>query len=545
MLEPSSEPATCASSPLVFGRTWGRFRPLYAVASGGMASVFAAEKRGPGGYVQRVALKVPHPHLWTLSARRAEFAEEARLGCYVNHPNVCAVIDFGEADGIPYLVLEFVRGQTFAALCRSLAARADMCPQRASELALFVLAKACEGLEAIHSACDEAGRALGIVHCDVCPENLMIGYNGSVRVIDLGVAVATGTTREAEHVPWRGRSAYMAPERVEGKPIDRRADVWSVGVMLCEVLLARNPFARATTLETILAIRRDVHISWPALVPSELRAIVQRALSRSPEARFASAKELGQELTRFLHARTGGALSSELREHLARAAEQEPSGRHVMPAASEARLDSCSSPAYSSAIATARPGRARRLTALRSWLAGTGGWRRRRAAGVGLALALACYCCYAGTSILAALAGPALVAGSAAPLTPSPPSQRARAPAALPPRIASSSQSMKQSARAPRATSKKWLSPRLSKLDTRAHDPSATAAHGVLMLGSALGWADVYEGSKRLGSTPLRVQLPSGLHRLTVRPYGEGPARTMTVALRPAQTVKLDIALQW
>lgn len=543
----TESPPTITPEPLCEGRALGGYQVVRTLATGGMGSVFAAERRGPGGYVQRVALKVPHPHLWGLSVRRAEFAQEAQLGIYVNHPNVCGVVDFGEVDGIPYMALDFVRGETFAAVARSFALRTDLTAERALMLSLFVVATACEGLEAIHVATDHGGRALSIVHCDVCPENMMVGYNGSVRVIDLGVAVALAAPTQAQETPWRGRCAYMAPERVDGQPFDRRADIWSLGVMLCELLTGQNPFARDTTLETILAIRRNQSIGWPAHVSAELSDIAQRALARAPADRFTSARQLGQALISFLSSRCQlDDLSAELSQHMQRAFEQAASRSYAPHAAApdQSRNDS-SRLSYATATNTSRPTRARHPFELSARFAENKRWWLPAAASA-LALLIALHhflaaprdanhagdgaqrALLAATPEAASQTGAAGSASTAARLP-------ATAPHSRPPRDAN--------ARKPAV--KRWHAHAASAPEPVSRDAAATQAHGVAVLTAASGWADIYEGSKKLGRTPLRVELSSGLHRLTLRPYGEAPARSMMVSIKPAQTVRVDLALQW
>ncbi len=227
-----------------------------------------------------------------------------------------------------------------------------------------------------------------------------------------------------------------------------------------------------------------------------------------------------------------------------RAFEQESSGRYAMPDTRDARSEGSSVLAYAPPVSTARPRPARRSFALRSWFDVLGRSRRLAAAGLAFALILAIYWRFANAHAPAMVAGHApLSAPAAQPLQ----STVARSAVAAAPRPASSaaqSQPLKRPPKVHRATSKRWLPLPAAKLEAGARDTPASA-HGVVMLSSTLGWADIYEGSKRLGTTPLRVQLSSGLHRLSVRPYGEGPRRIMTIALRPAQTVKLDIALQW
>ena len=286
---------------LLLGRAFGGFRIVRELASGGMASVFLARKDGPGRVSQHAAIKVVHPHLACQSGFVDMFLDEARIVSCVNHPNVCRVLDFGTAEGTYYLAMEYVLGETWAAFQSALAAD-DAGRQALPAISAYVIAQAAEGLHAAHEATDDQGETLHIVHRDVSPQNIFVAYDGTVRVLDFGIARAADriTTTQAGTV--KGRLAYMAPEQMEGKPLDRRADLWSLGVVLREALENRRLFRKGSDAETMLAVTSEPLPAWQGNSAPKLREIVDRALERDLARRYPTAHHLNVDLMRFCRA---------------------------------------------------------------------------------------------------------------------------------------------------------------------------------------------------------------------------------------------------
>jgi serine/threonine-protein kinase len=272
----------------------GPYELCEEIAVGGMAGVHLARKRTPEGKMV-VALKRLRRDLATQRGQVELFHDEARLGLRLVHPNVCRVFEGGTYEDEHYITMEWVLGETAEALLRSPRwLRAD-----AAELAARVVADAATGLDAAHELLDAEGAPLGIVHADVCPENVMVTYEGEVKVIDFGIAQHAGSAR-AEGL--RGRVAYMAPEQIEQHPFDRRADVWALGVTLWELLTGERLFARSGEPATMYAVMQ-APIRPPSSVsggpPHGLDDIVMRALQRAPADRFATARELVRALEPF------------------------------------------------------------------------------------------------------------------------------------------------------------------------------------------------------------------------------------------------------
>ncbi len=279
----------------------GGFRLSREIACGGMATVYLAHKVGAHGIGQPAAIKVIHPHL----AREREFVDmfldEARIVSCINHPNVCRVLDFGKAEGTYYLAMEVVLGETWSDVLSAMKERPDAKAVIPAVLAQ-VMEQACEGLHAAHEARGLHGSALHIVHRDISPQNLIVGYDGSVRVLDFGIASAVEKLHTTRSGTIKGRFAYMAPEQMRGHAVDRRADIWSLGVVLWEGLTQQRMFKRETEAETVLAVTHDplpsAHATAHA-VPAALVRIATQALERDRDARYATARDMGLALARY------------------------------------------------------------------------------------------------------------------------------------------------------------------------------------------------------------------------------------------------------
>jgi len=267
-----------------------------------MASVYLAQASGAHGFEKWVAVKVIHPHL--VGERRfvEMFLDEARVFAPLLHPNVCAILDFGEEDGQPYLVMEYLHGESFAAVVRRARSVDGGLPVG---IAARVIAEAARGLHAAHELRDAQGQLLGVVHRDVSPQNVFVLYDGGIKVVDFGVARARNRLTTTVPGEFKGKLSYAAPELLGNGTVDRRADVFSLGVVLWESLTLRRLFRRESEAETMAAVLSD---SVPPLsrmgvkVPPALEEAVAKALQRDPDARHATAKELADDLETVLYA---------------------------------------------------------------------------------------------------------------------------------------------------------------------------------------------------------------------------------------------------
>jgi serine/threonine protein kinase/Tfp pilus assembly protein PilF len=265
----------------------GRYRLSARIATGGMAEVYLGRrieesgKRGPAVAVKRLL-----PHL--VSDRRIVqmFLNEARITAQVHHPNVVTILELGVEDTEPFIAMELLEGRSFAELRQEAAERGQRVPLGVT---LRVLVDACRGLDAAHRSVDEAGRPLRIVHRDFTPDNIHVGVNGAIKVIDFGIAKAETLGSGTEPGTLKGKFLYMSPEMIVGKTVDHRADIFAAGVMLYEQLCGRRPFTGLNPEEVLSRIaegRPKPPTTFDPSVPNALEHICLTALHREPEARF-------------------------------------------------------------------------------------------------------------------------------------------------------------------------------------------------------------------------------------------------------------------
>ncbi|MFW6051703.1 MAG: serine/threonine-protein kinase, partial [Myxococcota bacterium] len=309
---------------------FGRYELRHLLASGGMASVHLAVTAGSAGFQKVLAVKRMHPHLAHQPAFVEMFLDEARIASHVDHPNVCAVLDFGDVGGEHFMAMELLIGEPYGKLLARLFKRPAEERMRARRLLAHLLADACEGAHAAHELRSPEGEPLHVVHRDISPHNLVVTYNGVIKVVDFGVARAAQRFHQTTTGTVKGKFGYMAPEQMRGQPVDRRADVWSLGVVLWESLAGCSLFRRATQSETVLAVMNGRVPSLTALDPSidpALDAIARRALAMDPADRYPTARAMGRAL-RAWAAQHGG---------LADAGELAAWMRHLFPGGLEAR----------------------------------------------------------------------------------------------------------------------------------------------------------------------------------------------------------------
>src|SRR5688572_30302465 len=256
---------------------------------GGMAEVFVAYRAGPHGFAKKVALKRILPELAQDARFVAMFCDEARISAPLCHPNIVQVIDFGESQGELFMAMEYVEGVSLAKLLRYVSGRRERFPLGA---ALFIAHEVLSGLAFAHEACDENGNPLGIVHRDVSPGNVLIGRAGDVKLGDFGILLSAFVDRRTYPGELKGKIGYMSPEQAMGSPVDARSDLFAVGIVLAEMLLARPLFSGKNEFE-ILSKIYEADLSaidrYGHGIPAEVLDIARTALSRQAQDRFASA----------------------------------------------------------------------------------------------------------------------------------------------------------------------------------------------------------------------------------------------------------------
>jgi serine/threonine protein kinase len=266
------------------------FEIIAQLRTGGMASFYLARRMGPAGFSRPVGIKVIHDHLAADRSFVEMFLDEARLSARIVHPNVVHVEELGESEGMFFLAMEYVHGTALSVLLRRLASSGR---RLAPEVACAIARGVADGLHAAHEAKDERGNALEVVHRDVSPQNILVSAQGHVKLIDFGVAKSHGRIQETESGSFKGKLSYMSPEQAWARPIDRRTDVYALGVVLWELLTGRRLFAGSNEIE-ILERVRNPEVPPPSKFDSAINPsldhVVLTALSIVREARFDTAQ---------------------------------------------------------------------------------------------------------------------------------------------------------------------------------------------------------------------------------------------------------------
>ena len=294
----------------------GRFRLVRKIAEGGMATVYEAEQLGPVGFTKRTALKVIHAQY----ARREEFlqlfVDEAKLSANLVHGNVVQIYQLGEVNGRYFIAMEYIQGPTL----RSIIDRhRDLGAAMPATLAAYVASRVCRALDFAHNFVDQRGRRLDIVHRDVSPGNVMATWDGHIKLADFGIAKARTSVDPAERRPMlMGKKHYMSPEQILGLAVDARSDVFSIGVVLFEMLALTPLFTEDITELAIDEVAVHPIPSLPQLIPGldpELEQILVLALEKDP-ARRPTAAAMGQALDQWCAAQNELGTPDRLQAHL-------------------------------------------------------------------------------------------------------------------------------------------------------------------------------------------------------------------------------------
>ncbi|MDQ3031291.1 MAG: serine/threonine protein kinase [Myxococcota bacterium] len=296
----------------------GRYVLLERIGMGGMAEVFRATSRGAEGFERPIAIKRILPHLSEDQDFIKMFVDEAKIAVQLQHPNIVQIFDLGRDDREYFIAMEYVHGKDL----RALLDRVEKSGQRIPiSVAVHLGMKICEALHHAHFATGHAGQLLAVVHRDVTPQNILLSYDGEVKVTDFGLAKAAGRATQTQSGVVKGKLAYMAPEGFAGIPVDHRSDVFGVGILLWEMLAGMRLFLGRTDLETVenaQAARVPSLRSIDPTIPAEIDAIVLRALARDRDHRHQTAEELHDELEGFAYGHqeflTSSALAGWLRD---------------------------------------------------------------------------------------------------------------------------------------------------------------------------------------------------------------------------------------
>ena len=297
-------PFVVGTNPDALGLPFGKYQLLERLGRGGMAEVWKAKALGPMGYARTLVVKRILPELACDDEFVRMFIEEARLSASLNHRNIVQVYELGQVGDEYYLAMEWLHGRDLNTLLAALNERKALPP---IELAAYVAREVCRALAYAHALTDEDGQPLRLIHRDVSPSNVMVGFDGSVKLLDFGIAKALALASEnrTQVGVLKGKFGYMAPEQVDcDVDVDHRADLFVAGVVLWEMLTLRRLFKGGSDVQTIGMVRAARVLapsSFNPAVPPELDAVCMRALARDRNERFADCGEMAEALDEIVH----------------------------------------------------------------------------------------------------------------------------------------------------------------------------------------------------------------------------------------------------
>jgi serine/threonine protein kinase len=282
------------------GSTFGKYYLLKRIATGGMGEIFLAKLRGPVGFEKLLVIKrILAQHVGDPEFVDMFFAE-ARVAAQLSHSNIVQIYEMGgPIDEAYFIAMEYVHGKSLRGLLDRVRARGRrLHPAHAIE----IVSGLCTGMGYAHAAADMSGQQLGIVHRDLNPHNLLVSYSGEVKIIDFGIAKSEMTTHKTETGTIKGKFVYMSPEQSAAEPLDKRSDIFSIGICLYEALTDVNPFARSNTILSLDAIQREdpPPLGEVSADLAPLEPVVRRALAKSQDERYADCSELLRDLQRLL-----------------------------------------------------------------------------------------------------------------------------------------------------------------------------------------------------------------------------------------------------
>ncbi len=575
-----------------------RYRPLVKLGSGGMADVYLAVSRTTAGLEKLAVIKRLRPDIGDDPEEVAHFKgmfwDEAKLAMLLNHSNVVHTHDAYEENGALYLVMEYIEGQSLNKVQRELSrARKALTPAQCA----LVMSEVLSGLHYAHELKSLAGEKLNIVHRDVSPQNILLGYDGAIKLVDFGVAMASTRSTETRAGTLKGKARYMAPEQVlNNSKLDRRADIYAIGVVLWELVAARKMVAGTNMVEQLVNVLKQDPERLSSVVPDvdpELDAIVHKALAREPDDRYQTAQAMRDALLAFAN-RDGdtrideiGALVNEtfakkreeiatiVRERLAATAADDSGDLRmstpdlpVMDEGSERSMPSGQSAPRSAPTSSFTPHgvvQAREESSL------TTAAPSKKTVNALVAALLVLLLAVGGLTGLVVSNRSSKTTGSAAPAVAEikAPEAKAEAKATSPePTPAEAKDENKAKAEAPKTDNaapkiaaapaapppvahQRWAPsptpPAPAPQPTSAPTPAATAPapeaeQGFLTI-DTYPWTRVSENGRVLGNTPLvRVPLSAGTHVLTLENPQDNVRQTTTVVIKANETVSKRLA---
>jgi eukaryotic-like serine/threonine-protein kinase len=316
-------------------KNFGRYEFLERVAAGGMAEVFRAKMKGAAGFERTIAVKRILPGYSQDRDFVAMFIDEAKIACELSHGNIVQIYDLGEVDGRYFIAMEYIDGKDVRHLMEAVG-EASKPGKLPPEIAAFIIAEACAGLDYAHRKLDPSGKPMGIVHRDISPSNILLSFEGEVKLGDFGIAKAFEKLNKTRTGTIKGKYNYLAPEAVRGLGVDHRSDVFGMGTVLYEMLTSKKVFEAKSELRILEMVRSGDYIPARQLEPSiplAVERIINKALMRDREKRYQSAAELEYDLHGFLYSlgrRTSGAeLAAFMRNAFGRAMPNQQGIAHI------------------------------------------------------------------------------------------------------------------------------------------------------------------------------------------------------------------------
>ncbi|HEY0097036.1 MAG TPA: serine/threonine-protein kinase, partial [Archangium sp.] len=279
----------------------GKYQLVSKLATGGMAEVFLARVEGPMGFEKTLVLKRVLPHLAEDPAFVGMFFTEARVAAQLNHPHIVQIFDFGQADGTYYLAMEYIDGPDLRTLsARAVQAGVHLPPAFCAK----IISAACEGLAFAHDFVDpSSGKHLEFIHRDISPDNLLLSRQGTVKVVDFGIAKSRDQSHKTKTGLIKGKIAYMPVEQLQGQQLDRRVDVYALGLVLYELLTGQYPFEATTDVSMMQAILFEPLVPASARrpdLPPALVSILDKAMAKVREQRYPDCISFQADLERFI-----------------------------------------------------------------------------------------------------------------------------------------------------------------------------------------------------------------------------------------------------
>ncbi|HEX8537883.1 MAG TPA: protein kinase, partial [Cystobacter sp.] len=279
---------------------FGKYLLLDRINIGGMAEVWRGKMFGAGGFERLVAIKRILPNIAEDDEFISMFIDEAKISVQLNHANIAKIEELGQIQNNYFIAMEYIPGKDMRAIFDRGRKKSEPAPV---PLVAYVVSKMCEGLDYAHRKKDGMGRDMNIVHRDISPQNILVSFEGEVKVIDFGIAKAAGKATKTQAGILKGKFGYMSPEQIRGLPLDRRSDIFAIGVCLYEMLTGERLFVGDSDFSVLEKVRKAEVVppsAYNRRIPESLEKIVLKALARDVDERYQYANELGDDLQRFL-----------------------------------------------------------------------------------------------------------------------------------------------------------------------------------------------------------------------------------------------------